>query len=79
MKHHIHAIHSPPAVYGNVFPFFSQRSLFDFLFQPSWLVIAYISQRHQIIIMQPKAIGADDDYIFQHERDDVYFLLVPVK
>lgn len=78
MKHHIHTIHSAPAVYGNVFPFFFQRSLFDFPFQPSWLVVAYILQRHQVIKMQLKAIGADDDYRQQHVKDDVYFLMVPV-
>lgn len=81
MKHHIHTIHSAQSVYGNGFPFFlffRQRSLFDFPFQPSWLVLAYILQRYQIIIMQLKAIGADDDYRFQRDKDDVYFLLVPV-
>lgn len=78
MQHHIHTIHSPPAVYGNVFPFLFPKI---FIFNFSWLVLAYILQRHQISRMQLKASRADDDedYREEHATDDVYFLLVHAK
>lgn len=54
-KHHIHAIHSAPPVYGDVLPlfcFFSPQKIFGcfFRFQPSWLVLPYILQRQHRIL-----------------------------